>query len=120
MAAVERREQPAVEKIFLETKLEDIPEGPPCLSCGCQTEKGYLEKHVCWGTNVMITAEHVAGYRCPGDCGIESYSHEAILESLTKARDILLERGDRVGGKALDEAIELRKQIVAEGENLKL
>ena len=109
-----QKQVPIVDNITLETSLDDIPEGPPCMACGYPTEKIYLDEHTCGGTSGIVRAENVAGYRCRNGCGFESYSHEAILESLVKAREIMLARGDKATAKAFGTAIALREKIIAE------
>lgn len=98
--------------IFLETRIEDIPEAPLC-EVGHWTDKAFLE-HVVVGAHVAVRAANAAGYRCPNEaCGLEYYSHEALAESLIKARQIMLEAGDHATADAFQTAIDRHQQIIA-------
>lgn len=112
MARVERGEpRIPIRSVTLETTLVDIPDGPPCIACGSQTEKTYLAEHRSLGEKVIVKALGVAGYRC-NECDYECYSHEAILESLSKARDIMLHKGDQKTALLLETPIASRKAMI--------
>lgn len=98
--------------ITLDTSLEDIPDQEPCEVCGHPTQKTFLQ-HVS-GLDVLIRARNVAGYRCQDpECGITAYSIEGFVESLTKASQILRDRGDTATATAFERRIEAEQQRIA-------
>lgn len=105
---------PVVE-ITLGTTLKDIPSGPPCV-CGQPTKKVFLDEHVMRGETVMVRALHVAGYRHTSDGpdkhDIQYFSHPAMVESLTRASQIMAKRGDLVTPSHFQAAIELHREDV--------
>lgn len=104
--------RPAVIDIFLETRLEDIPDGGACEVCGQPTQKTFLE-HKSIGADVVARAKGTAGYRCQDPaCGVASFSNEALVESLTKASRIFCEYGDLATAEACARRIEVEQRII--------
>lgn len=102
---------PLIVDILLETRLDDIPDGGPCEVCASPTQKTFLEQVVV-GTDYRVRAKRVAGYRCENpDCQVGAYSREALIESLTKASQILGGRGDRETARALAMRAETETEV---------
>ncbi|OGE29512.1 hypothetical protein A2867_00905 [Candidatus Daviesbacteria bacterium RIFCSPHIGHO2_01_FULL_40_11] len=101
-----------VREITLNTRLEDISDGPPCMACGYPTEKFLAPEHLMTGQNMQVRALNVASYRCNRGDGEVYRSHEAMVESLTKASKIMRHNGDDVTPRHFRESIRrYRKDI---------
>ncbi len=80
------------EEITLDTTLEEIPDGPGCLVCAIPIVKTYVRFELGLVENkTLFVAPHAAGYRYPAD-GMEYLSQKAVMETLGKARQMLLSR----------------------------
>lgn len=98
-----------VREVELTTSLGDIPEGI-CEVCGSRTRKEFIEHAV--NGDLVIVRTRVAGYRCV-NCGVASYSHKGIAESLEQAKKILLDEGDTRIANLLDESIGFHRSFVS-------
>lgn len=99
--------------ITLETGLEDIPAGGPCEVCDHPTQKKTFLQQVSTGADLRVRAS-VAGYRCQNpECGISSYSNEALVEAFTKASGIFANSGDMATAAAFDRRIEIERRFIA-------
>ncbi|MDO8498711.1 MAG: hypothetical protein Q7S44_02910 [bacterium] len=101
---------PVIE-ITLDTKLEDILDGTPCMVCGYPTEKFLAPDHLMTGQSMRVRALNVASYRCSRRCGkVYYYSHEALIESLTRGAEIMRQNGDDVAPHYLRGSIRIQKK----------
>lgn len=112
MALVEWQKQRPFVKIDLKTNLDNILTEPPCMVCGYPTKKVFLE-HTC-GTDIIILAEKIAGYRCPRGCDFECLSHEALAEMFDRADVIMSGRGDSITAMRFREGAQRERQIIEE------
>lgn len=102
---------PLVE-ITLNTKLEDVSDGPPCMACGYPTEKFLASGHLMSGQNMRVRALNVASYRCSKGDGEVYYSHEAMVESLTRASKLMRQNGDSVTPRHFRESIRRHRKDI--------
>lgn len=89
--------------IDLDIGLDQIPEGPPCPICGSPTDKTFVQ-HKAYGESVEVRWDRAPGYECR-PCEITMVSPEAVVQSLSLARDELAERHESDTAKAFDEVI---------------
>lgn len=101
---------PVVE-ITLNTQLEDVLDGPPCMACGYPTEKSLDLKHLMTGQTMQVRALNVAGYRCARD-GEVYFSHEAMIESLTRGSEIMQQNGDDITPRHFKESIRRHRKDI--------
>ena len=94
--------------IQLTTSLDDTPEGERCDLCGSLAQKSFINHQVSGDSIVLKTV--VPGYRCP-NCKTGFYSHKGILESLTKAQELLAREGD-LAAQHPNESIDYHKKFV--------
>lgn len=100
------------EKVFhvtLSTTLDDIPEHILCEVCGGVTKKEMIA-HVVNHQGVRVETM-VPGYRCQR-CGSATYSHQGMIDSFSRAKEIMTRLGNSYMVKILEEGIQCSKQLL--------
>ncbi len=101
-----------IRDVYLKIRKEDIPAGPLCFACRLPTVKALVE-YTC-GDKIIVRAKNAPGYQCPRD-GLEYLCPQTLLEFYPKARDIMLEYGDREAATTMDAAIAQEREPIKQG-----